>query len=154
MNLQTALYYCCGEENNAGSENQKNSSQSTCLNTGLPIFTFIIGHYNLIVRSCHIFLSIVNNFNSNYQRLLFVDTHISFIIGLYNPSVRITSQLLTPLMSCALIFIHEWLDLQFKVDSERQIFEKLFHGNFIFLRVFAKNLLRGSRRRNISTISF
>ena len=46
-------------------------------------------------------------------------------------------------------FIHEWRDLQFKVDSERQIFEKLFHGRFITLRVFATNLLRGNRRRNI-----
>ena len=29
-------------------------------------------------------------------------------------------------------FIHEWWGLHFKVDSESQIFEKLFHGNFIF----------------------
>ena len=27
-------------------------------------------------------------------------------------------------------FIREWRDLQFKFDSERQIFEKLFHGRF------------------------
>ena len=87
-------------------------------------------------------------------------------------------------------FIHEWLDLQFKIDSERQIIEKLFHGRLIYsqsfcqesverkspkyiyfyslmstpnyrflrnffvtglftLRVFARNLLRGNRRRNI-----
>ena len=45
-------------------------------------------------------------------------------------------------------FIPEWRDLQFKVDSERQIFEKLFHGRFYFtLRVFARNLLRGNRNR-------
>ena len=29
-------------------------------------------------------------------------------------------------------FIREWVDLQFNVDSERQIFEKLFHGRFIY----------------------
>ena len=29
-------------------------------------------------------------------------------------------------------FIHEWRDLHFNVDSERQIFEKLFHGRFIY----------------------
>ena len=29
-------------------------------------------------------------------------------------------------------FIHKWRDLQFKVVSERQIFEKLFHGNLIY----------------------
>ena len=46
-------------------------------------------------------------------------------------------------------FIHEWRDLQFKVDSERQIFEKLFMAILFTLRVFARNLLRGSRRRNI-----
>ena len=40
------------------------------------------------------------------------------------------------LMFCTLIFIHEWLDLQFKVDSERQIFEKLFMGNLFTIRVF------------------
>ena len=29
-------------------------------------------------------------------------------------------------------FIPEWQDQQFKVDFERQIFEKLIHDNFIF----------------------
>ena len=49
-----------------------------------------------------------------------------------------------------LYFKREWRDLQFNVDSERQIFEKPFYGNFILtLRVFARNLLRGNRRRNI-----
>ena len=38
-------------------------------------------------------------------------------------------------------FIYEWLNLQ------RQIFEKLYRGNFIYiLRVFANNLLGESRR--------
>ena len=46
--------------------------------------------------------------------------------------------------------IHERRNLHFKVDSERQIFEKLFMVIlFIYLRVFARNLLRGSQRRNI-----
>ena len=27
-------------------------------------------------------------------------------------------------------FIREWWNLQFNVDSERQIFEKLFHGRY------------------------
>ena len=35
-------------------------------------------------------------------------------------------------------FIHKWRDLQFKVDSERQIFEKLFHGNFIYPHSFCQ----------------
>ena len=46
-------------------------------------------------------------------------------------------------------FIHEWRDLQFKVDSERQIFKKLFMAILFTLSVFARNLLRGSRRRSI-----
>ena len=47
-------------------------------------------------------------------------------------------------------FLHTWRDLQFKVDSEWQIFEKLFMAILFTLRAFARNLLRGSRRRNIS----
>ena len=45
-------------------------------------------------------------------------------------------------------FIHEWRDLQLKIDSERQIFlEKLFMAILFTLRVFARNLLRGKRRK-------
>ena len=45
------------------------------------------------------------------------------------------------LASCAIYvvwvnFIHKWRDLQFKVDSERQILGKLFHGNFYLLSEF------------------
>ena len=29
-------------------------------------------------------------------------------------------------------FIREWRDLQFNADSDRQIFEKLFHGRLIY----------------------
>ena len=40
-----------------------------------------------------------------------------------------------------------------RLTSNDWIFEKLFHGKFIFtLRVFARNLLRGNRRRNIFCI--
>ena len=49
--------------------------------------------------------------------------------------------------------MYEWLDLQFKVDYERHIFEKLFHGRFIYsLRAFARKLLRGMSRK--STFSY
>ena len=34
------------------------------------------------------------------------------------------------------IFIRERRDLQFNVDSERQFFEKLFHGSFIYSQSF------------------
>ena len=35
-------------------------------------------------------------------------------------------------------FIHERQDLQFEVDSERQIFEKLCHGNVIYYQSFCQ----------------
>ena len=35
-------------------------------------------------------------------------------------------------------FIREWRDLQFNVDSERQIFEKLFLGRFIYSQSFCQ----------------
>ena len=35
-------------------------------------------------------------------------------------------------------FIHEWRDLQFKVDSERQIFEKFFMAILFALSILAK----------------
>ena len=50
----------------------------------------------------------------------------------------------TPLMLCALLCIHEWRDLQFKIDAELQIFEKLLLANLFTLKVFTRNLLRGS----------
>ena len=35
-------------------------------------------------------------------------------------------------------FIRDWRDLQFNDDSERQIFEKLFHGWFIYSQSFCQ----------------
>ena len=67
----------------------------------------------------------------------------TYIIGHYNPSARITNQLLTPLMLCV-NFIREWRDLQFKVDSERQIFCETFHDNFNLLSEFLPELYRSN----------
>ena len=78
----------------------------------------------------------------------------TYIIGHYNPSVGITTQLLIPLMLCALILYMSVQHLQFKVDSERQIFEKFFMAILFSLRVFARNLLRLSCRRIIFIFSF
>ena len=47
-------------------------------------------------------------------------------------------------------FVHEWRYLEFKVDSKRQIFDKLFMAILFTFRIFARNLLRG--RRNIFVI--
>ena len=75
--------------------------------------------------------------------------YITYIIGQYNSSARITIQLLMPLMLCELIFIHEQWELQCNADSELQMFEKPFITILFALTIFARNLLRVSRRRNI-----
>ena len=85
----------------------------------------------------------------------FITRCYTYIIGHYNPSVRIIDLVSHTTYVVCFNFIHQWRDLQFKVDSERQIFWEIFHGNFIcILRVFVRNLLRGNRRRNNFRISF
>ena len=59
----------------------------------------------------------------------------TYIIGHYNPSVRIVDIVPHATYVVCINFIHKWRDLQFKVDSERN-------------KVFARNLMRGYRRRN------
>ena len=51
--------------------------------------------------------------------------HNFYIIGHYNSSVRIIDLVSHTTFVLCVHFIHKWRDLQFKVDSERQIFEKL-----------------------------
>ena len=41
-------------------------------------------------------------------------------------------------------FIREWRDLQFNVDSERQIFEKFFHGRFL---IYSQSFCQKSAER-------
>ena len=60
------------------------------------------------------------------------------ITGDYNLSVSNTTFVV------CVYFIYVWLDLWFKADSERQIFEKLFMTILFILPVFGKNLLRYS----------
>ena len=79
----------------------------------------------------------------------------TYIIGHYNPSIRIIDLVSHSTYVVCVNFIHKWRDLQFKVDFKRQIFWETFRDNFIFtFRVFARNLLRGNRRRNIMRILF
>ena len=54
----------------------------------------------------------------------------TYIIGHYNPSVGIIDLVSHTTYVVCINFIHKWRDLQFKVDSERQIWET-FHCNFI-----------------------
>ena len=46
-------------------------------------------------------------------------------------------------------FMREWRDLQFNVDSNDRFLRNFFMVILFTLRVSARNLLRGSRRRNI-----
>ena len=57
----------------------------------------------------------------------------TYIIDHYNPSVRIIDLVSHITYVVCVNFIHKWRDLQFKVDSERQIFWETFHGNFYLL---------------------
>ena len=56
----------------------------------------------------------------------------------YNPSVRIMDLVSHITYVGCVNFIHKWRDLQLKVDSERQMFGKLFMAIFFYFRVFAK----------------
>ena len=58
----------------------------------------------------------------------YMNAYRTYVIGHYNPSVRIID------------FIHKWRDIQFKVDSERQIFEKLFMAIFYLLAEFLEEI--------------
>ena len=73
----------------------------------------------------------------------------TYIIGHCSPAVRIIDLVSHTAYVVCVNFIHKWRDLQFKVESERQIFLRNFSWQFLFtLRVFGRNLLRGNRRRN------
>ena len=77
----------------------------------------------------------------------------TYIIGHYNPSVRIIDLVSHTTFVVCVNFIYKWQNLQF--NSERQPFRKLFMAIlFLTLRVFTRNLLRENRQRNIFPILF
>ena len=55
----------------------------------------------------------------------------------------------TTYVGCVLFFIHARRDEQFRVATERQIFEKFFMPILFTLIFFIRYLLRGNRRANI-----
>ena len=65
----------------------------------------------------------------------------TYIIGHYCPSVRIINLAFHNTYIVCVNFIDKWRDLHFKVDSERQIFEKHFLAILFTLRVFAEEIL-------------
>ena len=66
---------------------------------------------------------------NRWSLLLFFILH--YIIGHYNPSVRIADLVSHTTYVVCVGFIHKWQDLQFKVDFEQQIFWETFHGSFL-----------------------
>ena len=76
---------------------------------------------------------------------------VTYTIGHQNPSVRIIDLVFHTTYVVCVNFIHKRL---FKVNSEPQNFWEAFHAILFILRVFAKILLRGNRRRNIFCILF
>ena len=60
------------------------------------------------------------------------------IIGHYNPLVMIINLASHTTYVVCSNFIHKQRDLQFRVDSERQIFCETFHGNFIYSQNFCQ----------------
>ena len=74
--------------------------------------------------------------STDFRLGLCLDTGHTYIISHYNPSVRIIDLVSHAAYIVCVNFIHKWRDLQFKVDSERQIFWETFHGSFNLLSEF------------------
>ena len=106
--------------------------------------------------ACNADLNPIENLWALLSDLVFKNnTQYTYIIGHYNPSVRIIDLISHTTYVVCVNFIHMWRDLQFKVNSEQQIFLRKFSWQFLFtLRVFARNLLRGNCRRNTFRILF
>ena len=64
----------------------------------------------------------------------------TYIIGHYNPSVRIIDLVSHTTYVVYVNFIHKWRDLLFEVDSERQTFWETFRGSFNLLSEWSAKL--------------
>ena len=79
----------------------------------------------------------------------------AYIIGHYNPSVRITAKLLTPFILCVLILSKSKASYSLTSTPNDRFLRGTFSWQDLFtLRVLARNLLRGNRRRNIFFLYF
>ena len=95
-------------------------------------------------------------FLKTIEKLIYVHTYIhSYIIGHYNPLVRIIDLVShTTYVLCVLNLYICGGTYSLKSTPNDRFFEKLFMTILLTLRVFARNLLRGNRRRNNLRISF
>ena len=84
---------------------------------------------------------------------MFSNIH-TYIIGHYNPSVRITGQLQIPPSFCSIILYMSGVTYSLTLTPNDRFLRKFFMAGLFTLRVFARNLLRGNRQRNIFHISF
>ena len=84
---------------------------------------------------------------------MYIKKH-THIIGNYNPSVRITAQLPISLMLCALILYVGGGTYSLTLTPNDRFLRNFCMAGLFALRVFGRNLLGGSRRRNIFHISF
>ena len=84
---------------------------------------------------------LINGFTLGFRKgrlvLLYIHTYI-YIIGHYNPSVRIIGLVSHITYVVYVNFIHKWWYPEFKVDSKRQIFWEHFHSNFINSQSFCQ----------------
>ena len=62
-------------------------------------------------------------------------------------NIKLTTQFLTPFMLGCLNFIHDWPDLKLKVDSERQVFDKLIRAILFTLSFCQKSAERKSPKK-------
>ena len=79
----------------------------------------------------------------------------TYIIGPYNPSVRIIDLVShTTYVVCVNFLYISGGTYSLKSSPNGRFFEKLFIVILFTLRVYARNLLRGNRRRDIFRILF
>ena len=95
--------------------------------------------------------TIYQNFLTGYLKLILIiykSTKYTYINGSYNPSVRIIDLVSHTNYVVCVTFIHKWRDLQFKVDSELQVFWETFHGNIIY----SQTICQKSVERKLSQV--
>ena len=99
------------------------------------------GHQQCSLKRALICIQLLISFQwSNLSYFLWKFVCISIIhtyeSGYYNPLVRIIELVSYTTQVVCINFIHKWWDLQFKVDSERQIFLKNFSWQFFYSQSF------------------
>ena len=138
------MIYCLG----------KNLIKIQYFNNRNRINFFGLLEQKLICLICfNIFKNIFKNFLQTSVEVYFSTAKFIYTntIGYQNSLIRITTQFLTPLMLCVLIL---YMSGGMYCLNVPDFFEKLFMAILFTLKVFARNLLRGNRRRNIFRISF